>query len=123
MNFKRNVGLLAVVLAFTFATTAQDAPKLTFKFQTVNVKGASETDIYGIGDSGAAVGSYTDSSGTVHGLKLVGKKATNIDDPNATSGTFCYNINASGAIVGYYLGSSGAAQGFMYKGGKFTDVG
>lgn len=122
-NCTRNVGLL-VVLAISFAATAQETSKLSFKFTTINVKGSQETDIYGIGNSGAVVGSYVDKNGIEHGLMLAGGKATNIDNPKGTGGTFCYNINTtSGAIVGYYLNSSGAAQGFLYKKGKFTDVG
>src|SRR5690242_16242443 len=101
---KSSLHLLCAVLAFTFVTAAQ-APKLTFKFTTLDVKGANSTQIFGIGDSGAAVGDYVDSAGATHGVVISGKKVTTIDNPKATGGTFCYNVNSSGTIVGYYIAS------------------
>jgi uncharacterized membrane protein len=119
---KRLLRALAGVLTFACIATAANAPKLTFKFTTINVKGSEETDTYAINNAGVIVGDYIDSSGKMHGLKLVGRKVTNIDDPNATGGTICNDINSSDAIVGSYVNSSGATKGFLYKNGKFTDV-
>jgi len=86
--------VLAGVLAFACIATAANAPKLNFKFTTINVKGSQETDAYGINNAGVIVGDYIDSSGVMHGLKLVGGKAYNIDDPNGTGGTVCLGINS-----------------------------
>ena len=122
-NCKPVLRVLAGVLTFACIATAVDAPKLSFKFTTINVKGSRETDTYAINNDGVIVGTYVDSSGTLHGLKLVGGKAINIDDPKATGGTYCYGINSSGVIVGAYGTSSGGSQGFLYQGGKFTDIG
>jgi hypothetical protein len=110
---------LAGVLTLACVATAADAPKLSFKFTTINIKGSKETDTYAINNDGVIVGTYVDSSGILHGLKLVGGKAINIDDPKATGGTYCYGVNSSGVIVGAYGTSSGGSQGFLYQGGKF----
>src|SRR5579863_8162445 len=115
--------MMAAILTLSLAAIAQDAPKLTFKYKTVDVKSASQTQIFGVANSGAMVGTYIDSAGTTHGLLISKGKATNIDDPSATAGTFCYNMNSKGAIVGYYIGSSGEPQGFLYQNKKFTNVG
>ena len=122
-NCKPVLRVLAGALTFACTATAADAPKLTFKFTTINVKGSQSTNTFAINNEGVMVGIYIDSSGILHGLKLVGGKATNIDDPKATQGTYCYGINSSGAIVGAYGTSGGGSQGFLYQGGKFTDVG
>jgi probable HAF family extracellular repeat protein len=122
-TFKLVLRVLAGVLTFACIATAADAPKLTFKFTTINVKGSQETDPVAINNDGVIVGIYIDSSGTLHGLKLVGGKAINIDDPKATEGTYCYGINSKGVIVGAYGTSGGGSQAFMYQGGKFTDIG
>jgi probable HAF family extracellular repeat protein len=121
-NCKPVLRVLAGALTFACIATAADAPKLRFKFTTINVKGSQSTSTFAINNDGVIVGIYNDSSGTLHGLKLVGGKATNIDDPKATQGTYCYGINSSGAIVGAY-GTSSGSQGFLYQGGKFTDIG
>lgn len=117
------LSVLAGVLTFACIATAADAPKQTFKFTTINVKGSQETDTYGINNAGVIVGDYIDSSGMQHGLMLAGKKVTNIDDPNATGGTICWGINSSGVIVGAYVNSSGNSQAFVYQHKKFTDIG
>ena len=115
--------MMTVTLMLSLAAIAQNAPKLTFKYKTIDIKSAEQTQIFGIANSGDMVGTYIDSAGTSHGLLLSKGKATNIDAPNATSGTFCYNMNSKGAIVGYYIGSSGEPQGFLYQNKKFTNVG
>jgi len=57
--------VLAGVLAFACIATAANAPKLNFKFTTINVKGSQETDAYGINNAGVIVGDYIDSSGVM----------------------------------------------------------
>jgi len=111
----------SMLLFAVAAASAADAPSLKFKFTTIQVPGSTETDTYGINNDGVIVGDYFDSSGVMHGLKLVGKKVTNIDDPNGTN-TICNDINSSGSIVGSYVTSSGTTKGFLYKNGTFTDI-
>ena len=64
----RAVGwLLMVILVFVFAATAADEPKLTFKFTTVQLKGAQDTRVFGTNNLGVMVGAYVDSGGVSHG--------------------------------------------------------
>jgi uncharacterized membrane protein len=114
--------VLAMFLAFACIATAADAPKLTFKFKTINVKGSQETDVYANNNAGVMVGEYFDSSGVQHGMILKGTKVTTIEDPNGTD-TAGYGINNVGAVVGFYINSLGNGQGFLYYKGKFKDVG
>ncbi len=89
----------------------------------VQVPKAENTNAFGINDSKVITGYYTNSSGTVHGMMISGKTVTNIDDPNAMTGTtFCQGINAAGQIVGQYTNSSNAGVGFLYSSGSFSDI-
>ena len=104
--------VLLVVLTFIFVATAADAPKLTFKFTTVKVKGAQDTRVFGTNNAGTMVGAYVDSGGVDHGFMLKGGKVTTIDDPNGT-GTNCLGINTAGDVVGYYINSSWGEPGLF----------
>jgi hypothetical protein len=91
-----------MVQVFVFAATAADAPKLTFKFTTIDVPGSHGTNIAGISNPGAMVGWwYTDQNGDSHGFRLLRGRVTNIDDPKGTN-TLCFAINKHGVIVGWY---------------------
>ena len=114
--------VLLVVLTFVLLATAEGAPKLTFKFTTIEVKGAQDTRVFGTNDAGVMVGAYVDSSGVDHGFMLKGGKVTTLDDSKGTT-TNCLGINLAGDLVGYYLNSSGAVQAFLRHGKKFTDIG
>ena len=89
---KGSVCLLLAILPFAAVALALDAPKLTFKFTTVQVKNAQDTRVYGVNNAGVMVGQYIDSAGVAHGMTLVGNKVTTLDDPSGSS-TFCYAIN------------------------------
>ena len=56
-----NIHLAVTVLACACAAVGQDTSGLTFKFHTLNIKGSQETDVLGISNSGAVVGSYIDN--------------------------------------------------------------
>lgn len=117
--------VIALMLLFTAAaTTAADAPKLTFKFYPANVLGALQTFAGEINNKGVMVGQYQDKNG-LHGYILNGKKLTTVDDPNGTN-TAVSGINFNGAIkvVGVYTNSSGNSVGFRYTPAtkQFTDI-
>src|SRR5277367_3761337 len=114
--------LVLVVLTFIFAATAADAPKLTFKFTTVQIKGAEDTRVFGTNNAGVMVGAYVDSGGVGHGFTLKGGKVKTLDDSKGT-GTNCLGVNQAGDVVGFYLNSGGAAQAFLHHAGKFSDIG
>jgi probable HAF family extracellular repeat protein len=92
-------------------------------YASIQMTGAQSTAIYGINDSKAMVGTYTDSSNATHGLLFAKKKITNIDDPHAQAGTTAaYSINTPGDIVGGYTNGGGVGVGFYYSGGTYTDI-
>jgi hypothetical protein len=117
--------MLATALLSLSAAAA--APALNFTFKNVTAPKSTETDTYGINDSGVIAGDYVDSSGNQHGLILDGKKATSVDDKNcpATAGATAiafYGINTAGTAVGWCtLASSGEPTGLMYAKGKLVE--
>jgi len=116
--------ILGFVLALMATVTAADAPPLTFKFTTVSVPGAVDTQPHGVNNAGVIVGQYRDKKQALHGYILNGKKLTKLDHPNGVD-TACFGINLNGAsvIVGYYFDDFTAGYvGFVYKSGKFTDI-
>ena len=78
---KPGLWVLALVLGFVCAAAAQDDPDVTFKFKNVVVPKTEQTSIYGINNSGAMVGYYTDKNSIIHGLLMVNGVVTNIDNP------------------------------------------
>src|SRR5271165_5554290 len=115
---------LAGVLAFACAALAQDSSDVTFNFTSIVVPETEQTAIYGIRNSGAMVGYYTDEAGATHGLLLVDGAVTTFDDPKGTYGTFAVNSNSAGTIVGLYqIDKELDNRGFVYKNGQFTDIG
>src|SRR5689334_15936616 len=97
--------VLTAILTFGFVAKAE-APKLTFKFTAVNVKGAQDTRVFGTNKPGVLVGWYIDSAGNSHGMMIKGKTVTTIDNPKGTN-TQGVGINLAGDIVGFYTNSAG----------------
>jgi len=124
-----NVGKLATcilgfVLGLMATATAADAPPLTFKFTTVNVPGAVDTQPHGVNNAGVVVGQYRDKNLAWHGYILNGKKLTTLDDPNGFEAG-CFGINANGPIVivgNYFNNFTDNFMGFLYKNGKFMNI-
>jgi uncharacterized membrane protein len=104
-------------------TCAADAPKLRFKFTSVEVPGAKSTFTTGINNAGVMVGTYEDSAGTYHGYILKDGQVTTLDVPHSTT-TTVGNIKPNGAteIVGGYQNSRGRELGFLYKDGHYSDI-
>jgi Bacterial Ig-like domain (group 3) len=87
----------------------------------IDYPGASQTDVWGINNSGTLVGFYRDATGT-HGFSgsLGSLTPINVSFPTASS-TEAFGINDAGTIVGRYL--DGAAEhGFKDAGGIFTSI-
>ena len=113
----RAVGCLwMVVLVFVFAATAADAPKLTFKFTTIQLKGAQDTRVFGTNNLGVMVGAYVDSGGVSHGFMLKGAKVTTLDDSKGT------NVGATIAAVAGMPGPLVMIAGGLAKGQDFTPL-
>ena len=113
-------GLLLMLVTMGAGT---DVPKLSFKFHTVNVPGATQTYPSGINNAGVMVGNYQDSAGALHGYILKGGKITTLDVPHG-SNTSVSHITRKGSIkvVGSYKNSAGRSLGFLYQNGKYMDI-
>src|SRR5262245_39322126 len=87
-----------------------------FAFTTIDVPGASLTDVNGINNSGQVVGSFT-SGGVSHGFLLSAGVYTTLDVPGATS-TAAWDINDSGQVAGSYT-ADGTTHAFLWSGGMY----
>jgi hypothetical protein len=90
---------------------------------------AYTTSVRGVNRWNTIVGSYTDSSGTVHGFKRYSNGSImDLDDPANTlsipHGTFPLAINDSGVVVGSYSADLSATGllGFVYHNGKWATL-
>jgi hypothetical protein len=72
-------------------------------FTQITAPGAIVTNVYGISNTGVVVGQYTTASFETHGFSDSAGVFTNIDVPNADSGTtIVMGVNSSGELVGNY---------------------
>ena len=97
--------LLALLVAFNMQLKAQTYIPIVYP-------GAVSTEAHGINAFGVIVGSWTDSSGFIHGFVYNAGVYTSFDYP-ASSFTTPYAINNAGDIVGDH----DASMGFLLKGG------
>jgi hypothetical protein len=119
---KRSVLGVLLVLAFVAVGIAA-APPLTFTFSDVHAnKSATETDSYGVGNSGAITGDYLDKNGVQHGMVLLGKKLTTFDYSKCSSNIAAYGINTANMVAGWCIDTNGIDIGFTWDGKKFTDI-
>ena len=85
---------------------------LNYKFESIDVPGATDTRPGGINLQGAIVGAFKDANGQSHGfLRSPTGSFTTIDVPGATF-TQALDINAFGVAVGLYADASGNLRGF-----------
>jgi hypothetical protein len=82
--------------------------------KTIDVHGATATQILGLNNLGEAVGTYTDSKKVAHGFTY--NTHTNafatVDAPNSTS-TVVNGVNRLGALVGFDTVANGNTIGFV----------
>lgn len=83
-------------------------------FQTYDIPGPLQTNIFDINPTGDFVGIYIGSAGHRHGfLQLAdGSAPITLDYPNALH-TRAYGINPGEAIVGQYIDATGHSHGFL----------
>ena len=80
--------------------------------------GVEFSQISGINDDGAVVGTYAQTTTSTHGfLRNPDGTFVSLDAPNAPSSgnTLPVQINSAGAIVGYYLDAQQVFHGFVYE--------
>lgn len=82
------------------------------KYKTIAVPGASETQAWGINDSGIIVGWYLGNGCVACGFALQNGKYTTINYPGAVY-TFLTGINNAGQIVGVYSIDEQTYHGFV----------
>jgi hypothetical protein len=108
---------LLTALASLLAT-AQNTPTFT----TIDVPGATKTEVNGINAFGTIVGTFTDSAGVTHSFfQVAGGAFQPFDVPGAIF-TVAWGINSGGEIVGWYGDNTGLDHGFMDNNGVFTTV-
>ena len=62
------VGFIFVFVVL--AASAAEAPRLVFKFTTVQIRTAQDTRVFGTNNAGVLVGAYVDSGGVDHGFHI-----------------------------------------------------
>jgi hypothetical protein len=82
-----------------------------YSFELVELPGSVRTIVWGINNSGVAVGVYTDSAGVLHGFIRRANGVTAFDFPGSSSTSFT-DINDLGVMVGWFNDASGAQHGF-----------
>jgi hypothetical protein len=101
---------------FSIAATAQT-------YTTIDYPGAAATTLNGgPNPQGTSVGTFTDSSGGIHGFTLTGSGTFNAFDPPGSTATTPNFISPEGTIVGGYVDGSGVSHGFVLSGGSYRNV-
>jgi hypothetical protein len=112
----RFLAICTVSVAFASIAWAQT-------YTQVDYPGAIATTLNGgPNPQGTSVGSYTDTSGVVHGFTLTAKGVTTSFDPPGSTLTIPNFISPQGVIVGEYLDSLNVSHGFILNGTKYTSV-
>jgi hypothetical protein len=94
-------------------------PLLSF----INFPGARQTEVLGINDQGALVGTYADTDMVFHGFLLADGVFLPIDAPfPGTMSTILLGINRQGEMVGFFQDSAGKEHGLRVSLGQFTAV-
>jgi len=115
--------LTAILWLNTRVLSAQSkVDTLNLTFTTIDVPGASQTNVAGINSDGDMVGWYVPTGSSFgHGFLLSGDKFTTLDYPGGYT-TLVTGINDSGVIVGYSYITGEDVNGFTYQGGVFQTI-
>ena len=93
------------------------------KYTTIDVKGDTSADAYGINNAGDITVYAINPAGDYASFLYNGKTFKSISDPNAGAvGTVAHAPNNKGDITGTYFDSNSAAVGFLLHGGKYYDL-
>jgi hypothetical protein len=109
-------GLAMVVVALSASISANAAP---YEFRTIDIPGATSTELYGINNHGHIVGIYHDGGGQ-HGFLFDGSTVQLITHPSGAD-TTPFDINDSGLVVGQY-GNLFSPRGFLLSNSTFQDI-
>ncbi len=112
----RFLAICTISIAFASITSAQS-------YAQVDYPGAIATGLNGGPNlQGTSVGSYTDTSGAIHGFTLTAKGVFTAFDPPGSIDTVPNFINLQGVIVGEYLDSHSVSHGFILDEGEYKFV-
>jgi hypothetical protein len=112
----RFLATCTISVAFASIASAQS-------YKTIDFPGAIATTLNGgPNPQGTSVGSYTDTSGVIHGFTLTKGDVFTPFDPPGSRLTIPNFISPLGEIVGVYLDASGVSHGFILAGGKYTTI-
>jgi hypothetical protein len=112
-----------VGLYFDSASVQHGFVKTGTKYKTLDIKGDTSADAYGINNAGDIAIYAITSAGDYDSYLYNGKTFKSIKDPNAGAlGTVVHAPNNKGDIAGTYFDSNNFAVGFLYHGGKYYDV-
>ena len=113
----RSITAITLFLLTVLCATASHAT--TFTWTTLDPPGAVDTELYDISGS-IMYGSYTDSSGGIHGTRYDGSAWTTLDHPSATAGTYLSGVSGNKIVGSYYVG--GTSHGLIYEGSSWSTV-
>lgn len=133
--------LLRPAIGFALlALAVSSAQAQAHNYVSIDYPNAIRTRTFGISPGGVIVGDYRDSSGTLLGFLLVGRRYVTVDVPGALIGltgvlpTSLKGINPAGDIVGFYFVPPGSSadctvaatppcqKGFLLHRGTFSTV-
>ena len=87
------------------------------QYSLLDVPGATETQVYGINDSGVVVGTYINPDVSIHGFIYQNGVFTTVDDPDGVEGfglgSGLLGINDAGQLAGSYSDDTGNSFGFI----------
>jgi probable HAF family extracellular repeat protein len=85
-------------------------------FTTIQIRGSTGTQAFGINDSGTIVGDYfVSGSSNSQGFLLKGTRFLTINFPGAMQ-SFPSNLNDFNEVVGWFIDSAGATHGYLITG-------
>jgi len=95
-------------------------------YTTIDVPGATETDVQVVNDAGVLGGDYIDASGVYHGFIDTHGHIIVINAPRAghaaNEGTVVDGISKDGVVIGYVATSSGLDVGWMLKDWNYSTL-
>jgi hypothetical protein len=97
------------------------AEAITYRIQTLDYPGATDTSANGIYKSNI-VGYYYDEAGIVHGFLYDGTNWSTLDYPGAAGSVTAASGIYKGNIVGCYYDEAGIVHGFLYDGMNWSTL-
>ena len=125
-RLKGSRGAVAAILALSVLAEPGAAQELTGRFETIDVPGATDTQVRGITANGSLVGFYVTAPGVVNGFLLAGGTFTTIEVPFAEASvnfSSAQGINARANTVGIWRLEGVGPRGYLLEAhGGFSKI-